>query len=205
MPNTRRFVLSFFKKDKYNEAFKEEMLCDELTGEILIRTKDGDIVSYDSLSRYNHHVESFDSLMNAYGVKGSMYKITPGTKILPSAIENTNNMLDEPVYIEGNVNKLVISLDTDTVRTNAALTTDIEPYVSASVGCRVVVGDDETSQTIDMNINISNEEIININNIVGYVNVLGVYIDSINIADIPDDVRVIIHSILLAVARGSGE
>ena len=52
--NEHRFGISGLSKENVNEAFLEEILVDKMSGEMLIKTPNGDIVSFD----YNNRLKT---------------------------------------------------------------------------------------------------------------------------------------------------
>ena len=210
--NNRRFVLSFLEKSKYSISFNEEMLCDEQTGEILVKTKDGDIISYDASARFKDHMESFTNTLNAYGFIGNVYNIIPNEKILPSVFKSGENILENPVSVNINAGISRISIDYDCVKINRdgsmshSLNTNLTANVTFGVG-----SSDESSEepimldTMTKSIPVSDidTDIFDITSISGGVPLNTFFVDNINITnndETDNDTRIIIHSVLVAVA-----
>lgn len=115
---TRRFVLSFLSKDRVDEAFKGEMICDEQTGEIFIRTPSGDVVPYSSPARYYQSITTITSYLDAFGYKGKLYNVSIDDYQLPSSIPSATNLLQTPITIDDNNDKVFVFFDCDAVSIN---------------------------------------------------------------------------------------
>ena len=70
-----RFGVSLLSKDRNRKAYNEELLVDKKTGELLVRTPEGDIVSFNSASRKEHVLNEFRTRANNLGIYGDYYDI----------------------------------------------------------------------------------------------------------------------------------
>lgn len=199
--NTRRFVLSFLDKSEYSIAFNEEMLCDENTGEILICTKDGDIISYDSLARYNKHEQTICSNANIYGISyGDVYNIIPDEYILPCELPRSTNILGSPVVFNRTVKNIIISLDCDYINTiKNELSIHLSPNLEivADIGFGLD-GEQISTHTIRSTVSKINTLIINVDELyTGEWDTL--YINNITADHMSPSVnmRIVLHSILI--------
>lgn len=198
--NIRRFVLSFLNKSEYTVAFNEEMICDENTGEILICTRDGDIISYDALSRYNTHEHTLCSNANIYGLSGDVYDIAPDDFELPCEIRRGANILGTPVIFNRSAKAMVVSLDCDYINTvrnelSTHLSTNLEMVIDIGLG---LDGVQLTTSTIKSTVSKLNTLTIDINKLYsGEWN--EIYINSISVDHMSTSVnmRVVLHSILI--------
>lgn len=62
-----RFVVEWLKKERYAESWPGEMMCDKRTGAILMKTTDGDIVSFDTNSRLDTHIANVENIVRKLG------------------------------------------------------------------------------------------------------------------------------------------
>lgn len=70
-----RFGISLLSKSRFKKAYLEEVLIDKNTGEILVRTPEGDVVSFDYSSRRDYKIDEFRSKANHMGIYGDYYEI----------------------------------------------------------------------------------------------------------------------------------
>lgn len=62
-----RFVVEWLKKERYAESWPGEMMCDKRTGAILMKTTDGDIVSFDTNARLDTHIANVETVVRKLG------------------------------------------------------------------------------------------------------------------------------------------
>lgn len=204
--NKNRFVLSFLEKDNHDIAFKEEMLCDENTGEILIRTNDGDIASYDALSRFKHHLDNFSTIANMYNIHGNMYKITNDNTVFPCNVDRSTNLLDGDLLIDLHVGEFMLSIDYDCYEAEyGGVSTTPTPDMDVNIHCSIILSDD-SSYGININIPISElqETIFNTNNIIKNNMVVSqLVIDNISFTQTSTRThkRIVVNSVLIAISE----
>lgn len=134
-----RFGLSFLSKKKAKDAWTEELLVHKHTGEVLIKTPDNDVVSYNFNSRRQQHINDVEARAKVYGIAGMIYELDISDTIyqLPDAIPaNTNIIADNPV-IQGKIGRFLLSVDVDSYLYNAhALSTS---YLDSNVGFTITL------------------------------------------------------------------
>jgi hypothetical protein len=115
MVDLNRFGISALEKDRKAEALNEEMLSNKMTGEFLIKTPDGNVISYSSMSRFKNHINHIEIVAINADVIGDLGQIVPGTIELPDIVASDLNLLDTAIVKVGNVKKLILSVDMDCV------------------------------------------------------------------------------------------
>ena len=193
--NSQRFVLSFLHKRNYEKAFKGEIICDENTGELLVKREDGNIVSFDSSTRRTAHIDTLTEMCNMYGFRGDIYEITDNATIYPSAVNVLDNILDGDVIIDTNCSSIIISVDADAVVCDD-VSMNLNDNVSLSVAITTMKNGEEVDTIIKSHkISSSTEFVIQLPH-----NKDG--IDAIKIGYIKiarnSSIRAIVHGILIA-------
>lgn len=111
-----RFGLSALSKKYKDKSLNEEFMINKESGEFLIKTTSGNIVSFDYLSRLNHHIEDATVKTLVFDVFGDLYSLDFDDINLPDIITEGANILSEPMLISNsNLKKLYISIDEDTI------------------------------------------------------------------------------------------
>lgn len=193
--NSQRFVLSFLHKRNYEKAFNGEILCDENTGELLIKREDGNIISFDAATRRTTHIDAVTDMCNIYGLRGDLYEITDNATIYPSTVNVLDNILDDSVIIETNCSSILISVDAD-----AVVCDDVSMLVNDTVSLTATITTMKNGEEIDTEIKThklcsSSEFIIQIPHNKDGID--AIKIDSITIAR-KGSIRAIVHGILIA-------
>ena len=88
MANTKRFGFSALSKSNFLDAYNEEILVDKETGEFLVKSPDGQLLSYDYNNRIDHIHNDVKSVMNNLNVYGDLYMFTQSadSKTVPSML-----------------------------------------------------------------------------------------------------------------------
>lgn len=191
--NTRRFVLSFLNKQSYELALSEEMLADQCTGEMLLKSKDvGDIISYDALARYNQHIANVEAIQQIYGGIGDIYRLDDG-EVFPRKVKTNTNILSEEVTIPV-YNRLMISIDYDCYNiATKEISQNGNPDMTIEVS--YTVNTESKEYSIPLSAHQENFIDIDVNS--------DITINSIVISqnNTNDNIRLVINSILLYVTR----
>ena len=129
-----RFGLSFLSKKKLKDAWTEELLVHKHTGEVLIKTPDNDVVSYNFISRRKQHITDIQAKANILGISGAVYEldISDTSFQLPDVISPKTNIIGDNPVIQGKCGRFLLSVDVDSFMYNEnALTTS---YLDTNVG-----------------------------------------------------------------------
>lgn len=197
-----RFGISALSRKFKNNALPTEIMIHKKTGQICVKTTEGDTISYDSLSRFNSHIKYLTDLSVNLNFFGVMQSITFDNIELPEVIEFNQNLFDEPLLIKSNnFKKLLISIDIDSIEisSNNFL---IEHEPNCTLVLKFKKDEDEQLITITKPLSVFNKNIININEYFYGVDMslYEVYIEELYITKNPystsPTIRNILHSIL---------
>ena len=142
---TKRIGWSTLSKDNIEVAYDEEVLCNKRTGEFLIKTTEGDAMSYQYFSRlrgHEHRVEKYardNGMITRKGYIADMYEVSVDksdteTLILPDVIGLNQNYIINPVDLPTNVTRVIVSADMDPIIVNQdAVAADLHTGVDATV------------------------------------------------------------------------
>lgn len=111
-----RFGLSALSRLYKSYALPEEIMLHKETGEFLIKTKSGDVISFDRLSRLNEHVNHATMMSLNLDISGDLYQIDFDNMELPEIITENTNLLSAPLTIvDSALKKLYLSIDCDAI------------------------------------------------------------------------------------------
>jgi hypothetical protein len=116
MAITNRFATSALSRFNKNEAVNEEIMIHKKTSQILIKTPDGDIISFDKLMRLKNHIDTIT--MDCYNLNfyGNMYNLELDIIELPEVVDIDSNLIPTPFTLQdNNLSKLLFSLDLDCI------------------------------------------------------------------------------------------
>ena len=202
---TRRFTRSNRDKNQHITAFDNEILMDENTGELLIKTLARDSLSYDYFQRFNQFTDELIAYGADRSLTGDMYRINPSDNImLPAIIESGRELLDNPIDFIGRIRRFSLSADIDHIKKGD----EFNPYNSPK-------GDftftftysayycNRTLYTDTVTVNMSNMMTNIINIPIEYSDITKITIDSIiingvNTFDVSTD-KLILNSIILYI------
>ena len=115
MAQYNRFAISALSRHNKNSAVPEEIMIHKQTGQILVKSPSGDIISYDSIARMNNHINIVEAKAYLFNMKGDMYYLDIPTIEFPEVINESTNILDSPVSIAVGLKRIVISVDLDSL------------------------------------------------------------------------------------------
>lgn len=108
-------ISALSKKFKIN-AVPNEIMIDKETGEVQVKSPNGNIFSYNYISRLNAHIDTVK--FNAYNadVYGKIYDIVIENKDLPMTVNKEENLLDGDLGISiSNFKAFMLSIDLDSI------------------------------------------------------------------------------------------
>ena len=109
-----RYGVSLLSRSSHIKAENEELLLDKETGQILLKRVDGNIMSYDAMTRFTQAMDRITSLASKNLIFGKIYNILPENRDLPSALDIDEEILSGSETIEiGPLSKLFLQLDVD--------------------------------------------------------------------------------------------
>jgi hypothetical protein len=111
-----RFALSALSRSNKASAVNEEILMDKETGQVLVKTPNGDIISYDSIARMKNHIDLVTKIAQDNGLKGDLHVLEFENMELPSKISEDTNLLSSSLTLKtNNLKRFLISVDVDTI------------------------------------------------------------------------------------------
>ena len=134
-PPQKNWGISLLSKSKYPRAYREEVMINKLTGEVLVKTPEGDVVSYGYLSRYQAHISEATNAAYAMNIYGPMYRVELTGVTYPDVVSlDTNLIEDEPIVIASSYRKFMLSIDVDVIKIedNELVNPGIDPTVAIS-------------------------------------------------------------------------
>ena len=114
-----RFGISALSKHNANTALDEEIMVDKITGEFLIKSREGYVISFDAMARRKSMLENIDQINSMMNMGGDVYMIDLDHLHLPCPVEYNTNILQNSVVIKDtNLKRLLFNVDVDEVIPN---------------------------------------------------------------------------------------
>ena len=109
-----RFGISLLSKDRFHDAYNEEVMIDKLTGEVLVKTPTGDTISYNYNSRLKSHIIETKAIANNVSIYGDIISIEMDDKYAPFMMEFDNNyIINETIFPYPKCKKILFNIDID--------------------------------------------------------------------------------------------
>lgn len=108
------FGISALSKSNYEHAYLNEIMCNKDIGEMAIRTKDGDTVSYNYFTRLTSAINHLTHISAFYGIEGIIYSLSIPDTTFPTVLS------DDSVYTfecDKPAKRLIFAVDADAVLT----------------------------------------------------------------------------------------
>lgn len=196
-----RFALSALSKKYKNKSVPTEIMIDKETGEIQVKSEDGNVISYNYLSRLNAHIDTF--VFNSYNADlyGIIYELENSSLDTPCTVNKDTNLIDSNVLITNTDFKaFMISIDLDIIKPNTVISRLDTNNVPIELEIQYTQGSSTKVMKISEPINIINR--LRINKAALHVSATNPTIKSIKIGNssaFRGDEKFILHSILLNV------
>lgn len=175
-----RFAISALSKKYRNQAINEELIVDKTTGEYLVKSPLGTVMSIDAINRRRSTIIDATSYALMQNMYGNMYEIKVDGLAFPEAIKYEKNILSEPVELKTNLKKLLFFIDLDEVITDTEMgePTENEPTVFIRLVCEC--GSESKDIVIEKRLKDINNNIIDIKSIANFNNDYNVKIESLS-------------------------
>lgn len=153
--NEHRFAISALSKNNKEYAYEEEILVDKNTSEILIKTPNGDIVSFGYSNRLKSNLDALKNTANYLKIFGNIYSVEFGdTVILPSTVSTGVNYLAESCTLnlsspESNFKQFILNCDITSYRYEENKLTINELYPEFSLDMDLTFNDN-TNSTVNI-------------------------------------------------------
>lgn len=113
---SNRFGISLLSKKNRATAYKEELMVDKDTGEVLIKTPSGDTISYNYNSRLKSQISTIKSIANNVSVYGDIISIELDNLDAPSVMEYDLNYITTALDIPyAECKKILFNIDIDAI------------------------------------------------------------------------------------------
>lgn len=147
MSNTpNRFALSALSKSRKSSAVNEEILMDKETGQVLVKTPNGDVISFDYISKLRSHIDVVTGLSLEKGVTGDINLVEFENLDLPSKVKENVNLLTSSLLLKSNnLKRFLISLDVETIELSSGTIGLYEPLIE--IGMSFKTGSTTTNAT----------------------------------------------------------
>lgn len=129
----QRFAVSGLSKQRASEAVKEELVMEKHTGELLIKNKDGVLISADTMNRSAAAFNNAVSIAEQTGICGDIYLVGVDNIISPNIVPYDTNLLSEPIILDEGIGRLLLNFDVSEYRYVTDLTTQLEKESSVEV------------------------------------------------------------------------
>ena len=111
-----RYAVSLLPRSLRAQAYNMECMVDHTTGEFLVKSEHGVVLSFDKYSRFTEHLNTFSNSCKSKRIVSKIYEIETD-KNFPSMIDVDTNILDSTIAfgVINTIDKIMISVDLDTI------------------------------------------------------------------------------------------
>jgi len=157
-----RFGITALSRKFKNDAKPTEILLHKGIGQISVKTTEGDVISYDSMTRFKSHIDYLTDLAINLNLFGKMQSITFDNIELPEVINFNQNLFNVPLLIKSNnFKKLLVSIDLDSVEVSSNnFLMEHEPFCKMTLLFKK--DNDEREIVINKSINSFNRHVIDV-------------------------------------------
>lgn len=115
-----RYAVSLLPREMRAQAYNMECMVDHNTGEFLVKDERGVVISFNKYTRYTQHLNSFTNTCKEKRITSNIYEVETN-KNFPEIVNVNANLLDSTLSF-GTIDKLMISIDLDTLDTSSIIT-----------------------------------------------------------------------------------
>lgn len=162
-----RFGVSLLSKNRFSEAYNEELMVDKLTGEVVIKTPSGDAISYNYNSRLKSHIVETRAIANNMSIYGDIISIEMDNIHAPCIIEFDKNYIEDGLIIPyHNCKKILFNADIDAITVNPDGVSHDRNNMLIELKLSVYFDDGTESDSIDIaySMNQLNCKVLNLTN-----------------------------------------
>jgi len=144
------FGISALSKFNRGMAYRNEIMCDKETGEFLVKTPDGDTISYNYFNRLRNCVEMLTLVTEMHCIHGDIYSIDPLNVDLPAVVNETIDI--DGQHTSPGAKGIIVTIDMSAIET-VANTVSQNIIDGITVEYTLALGySDNTSETINKRI-----------------------------------------------------
>ena len=164
--NEKRFGFSLLSKENHHIAYLEEVMIDKRSGEIVIKTPETDLISYDFNSRVKSHIIDIKTFANNVGAYGDICIVDFDNKTCPFIMDYDTNYIITPVDIPFVCSKIIIHSDIDPITINPDSLSYIRNNMQIEIELAYIFSDGTTSATATLKntLHTMNHTVINLTN-----------------------------------------
>jgi len=197
-----RFAISGLSKKHNAQALPEEIMVEKTTGEFLIKSPEGMVISYDAIARRRSTITDATECALTQNMLGNMYELALDNYMLPAIVPYDTNILDNSINLKQNMTKLLIYADIDEIiRKDIAEVSESMPIVNICLRCGT--GNDYQEIIIEKPLNEFNNTIIDlqklVENLPAKYNVFLTCLSFKKNEDNIDDTFIILHNMMVTI------
>lgn len=129
-----RFGISALSKHNANTAIEEEIMVDKTTGEFLIKSREGYVISFDAMARRKSMLENVDQINSMMNMGGDVYMLDLDHLHLPTPVDYNEQLLKNNVVLKDkNLTKLLFNIDVDEVIPNVVAEVSVHEPIAELV------------------------------------------------------------------------
>ena len=162
-----RFGVSLLSKNRFKDAYNEELMVDKLTGEVLVKTPTGDTISYNYNSRIKSHIVETRSIANNVSIYGDIISIEMDDKYAPFIMDyDTDYIVSEILFSYENCKKILFNADIDAITVDPDGISYERNNIVLELELSLRFNDDTSSDKVILNYSIDelNHKVLNLTN-----------------------------------------
>lgn len=160
-----RFAISALSKEFHDQSLNEEIMVDKTTGEFLLKSKKGTVISYDAIARRRSTITDATECATTQNMMGNMYELALEEYNLPAIVPYNDNILANSISLKQNLQKVLFYIDIDEIiEGELAQVSEVDPKVEITLRCGT--GSVFEEIIVEKSLNVFNNTIINVSDLV---------------------------------------
>lgn len=160
-----RFAISALSKEFHDQSLNEEIMVDKNTGEFLLKSKRGTVISYDAISRRRSTITDATECATTQNMMGNMYELALEEYNLPAIVPYDDNILANSISLKQNLQKVLFYIDIDEIiEGELGQVSEVDPKVEITLRCGT--GSTFEEITVEKSLNVFNNTMINVSDLV---------------------------------------
>lgn len=160
-----RFAISALSKEFHDQSLNEEIMVDKNTGEFLLKSKKGTVISYDAIARRRSTITDATECATTQNMMGNMYELALEEHNLPAIMPYNENILANSISLKQNLEKVMFYIDIDEIiEGELAEVSESDPKVEVTLRCGT--GSVFEEITIEKSLNVFNNTVIDVKDLV---------------------------------------
>lgn len=160
-----RFAISALSKEFHDQSLNEEIMVDKTTGEFLLKSKKGTVISYDAIARRRSTITDATECATTQNMMGNMYELALEEYNLPAIVPYNDNILANSISLKQNLQKVLFYIDIDEIiEGELAQVSEVDPKVEITLRCGT--GSVFEEITVEKSLNVFNNTMIAVSDLV---------------------------------------